>query len=100
IADPVSTAPIYGIPCPDGGDRSGSLAAPATHYISEAGYLKAYAGLFPDRPISAEIMGRSGRRIGQMSEAIGGAAACQYALEGGEPPTFKPLVMPAGMAAN
>ena len=100
IEDPVGMAPIYALPCPDSGDRWGTIAAPSTYFMSEAGYLKAYPALFPDRPASQAIMGPSGRKIAQMSEAVGGAAACQYALVGGEPPTFKPLVMPKGLASN
>ncbi len=99
IEDPVAMAPIYAVPCPDSGDRWGSIAAPSTFFINEAGYLKAYAALFPDRPASAAIMGKPGRTIQQMSEAVGGAAACQFATSGGESLPFKPLVMPEGLAA-
>jgi hypothetical protein len=98
IEDPVEMAPIYAVPCPDSGDRWGSIAAPSTHFVSEAGYLKVYAALFPERPASVAIMGKAGRGILQMSEAIGGAATCQFATSGGEPLPFKPLVMPKGVA--
>ena len=93
IEDPYTTNPIYAVPCPDSGDRWGTIEGPSMNFINEAGYLRAYAALFPTQPASMVIEGKLSRKIGRQSDAIGGAAACQFALEGGTP-TFEALQLP------
>lgn len=93
IEDPYTTSPIYALPCPDSGDRWGTIEGPSMSFLNAAGYLRAYAALYPAQPASVVIEGKLARKLGRQSDAIGGAAACQFALEGGTP-TFEALQLP------
>jgi hypothetical protein len=93
LRDPAAANRTYAISCPDSGDRFGSIEAPVTQFAEEAGYLLAYAGLFPDRESSAFIREFYADRPTPDSERYGGAAGCQFALNGGTP-LLEPLVMP------
>lgn len=47
IKDPITVNQIYAIPCPEGGDRWGSVAKPSLSFIEAAGFLGVYAALNP-----------------------------------------------------
>jgi len=93
IKDPVATNQQYAIRCPDGGDRFGSVDKPSMSFIGEAGYLTAYANLFPERDASRYILNSLAGEVDNDSEKSGGVPACLYALTGGVV-NLAPLTMP------
>jgi hypothetical protein len=48
IKDPSTVNQIYAIPCPESGDRWGSVAKPSLSFIDAAGFLGVYAALNPN----------------------------------------------------
>ena len=71
IKDPSATNRIYAIPCPNGGDRWGSITNPSRHFITKAGFLGVYAALFPQSPHARYIRSRYGDGSSRTSELFG-----------------------------
>jgi hypothetical protein len=93
IKDPVATNRQYAIKCPEGGDRFGSVDNPSMSFVEEAGYLTAYANLFPETEASRYILNNLASEGKNDSEKSGGVPACLFALTGGEV-NLAPLAMP------
>jgi hypothetical protein len=93
LQDPAAANSKYAIACPDGGDRFGSTENPSLSHVEEAGYLLAYASLFPDRESSKFIAEYYAGREAPESEKNGGPSACHFALAGGTV-DLPPLEMP------
>jgi peptidoglycan hydrolase-like protein with peptidoglycan-binding domain len=96
IKEPTAANGKYAISCPDGGDRFGSIEKPDMSFVSEAGYLQAYAELFPERESSQFISEKFARSAALDEEKNGGSPACQFGTASG-PVDLKPLVMPKGL---
>lgn len=96
IKEPAAANRKYAISCPDGGDRFGSVENPDMSFVPQAGYLQAYAELFPERESSLYISEKFARSAALDEEKNGGSPACQFGTVSG-PVDLKPLVMPKGL---
>jgi hypothetical protein len=60
IKNPGATNQIYAIPCPESGDRFGSVGKPSLSFIEAAGFLGVYATLNPKAPGAGFIRSKYG----------------------------------------
>jgi hypothetical protein len=60
IKEPSATNRIYAIPCPESGDRFGSVGKPSLSFIEAAGFLGVYAALNPTVPSAGFIRSKYG----------------------------------------
>lgn len=79
IKSPGEVNSIYAIPCPDSGDRFGSIERPSMYYAEAGGYLLAYAQAFPDRESSKFIADYYSWQGAIEQDANGGIPACYFA---------------------
>lgn len=93
MQDPVGANRQYAIPCPDSGDRFGSIDNPNMYYRDVAGYLLAYAELFPERASSQFIVDYFKNLSTPDEEKNAGTPSCQFTLNSGQV-SLPPLVLP------
>lgn len=71
IQNPSATNQIYAIPCPDGGDRWGSVSSPSLGFRDAVSYLAVYAAQNPTAENAGYIRSRYGNGTSQASEVFG-----------------------------
>lgn len=71
IKNPSATNQIYAIPCPDSGDRFGSVDNPSLGFRDAASYLTVYAAQNPTSESVAYIRSRYGNGTLRISEVFG-----------------------------